>query len=572
MAATGRRSKKKILSELNKIASDELKKIASEHPHVREHLVKFKREEGEFPELVDEPRKEERYEKPDVIYQVSDLVFAHTYAESEEDKIYYPVEPCLSGEEKDQYKEIKKEVFDESLSLSDLEGGAGEEKLREIFEKIVPPEGGGSGSFLQEIKQGSSKKFEVSERTRNKLWYKLRKEVVGLGPLDPLLEDRMNEDIHVLGYDKVEVDHKVFGIMLTDINLGNPGEYKSWLKSITERIGNPVSDDNPIVDSTLPDGSRLNIVYSDDVSVEGPTITIRQFEETPLSVFEITEFRTMSPELVAYLWLCLETNASIAVCGETASGKTTSLNAITALIPEQYKIYSAEDTLEVRPPHDAWQRLLTSEGSGGGSDVDLYDLITTALRSRPDYVLVGEVRGEEARNVFSAMQTGHSTMFTFHAGNMPAFINRFTGDPINVPERFFDNLNIVIFQNFIKMGNKELRRVTAVHEIEGYSERMEGIISRKVFEREVLEETSDSGETVRTDRINFLGYNNSYYLEDKATPTLGYEDSRDVYDELDKRTKIVERALEEGYTSYDETLEVIRAYELKGVEGLPFAL
>ncbi len=549
----------------------ELKKVASKHPHLKKHLAKMQKKTGEYPELVDEPTEEEKHEKRNVVYQVDDLVFIHTYAENEENKLYYTIEPDLDGEDKKLYNKIKEEIFSQSLSKSEIRGEISEEEFKEIFNKVVPAKEKET-SIIDRLRNNTSKTFDLSEFNRQKIFYHLRKNIIGLGPLDPLLKDRMNEDIHVLGYDKITVDHKIFGIMETDTDLGTAEEYKAWLKSVTERIGHPVSDSNPIIDATLPDGSRLNIVYSDDVSVEGPTLTIRQFEEDPLSLFDIVEFGTMSPELVAYLWICLESGASVSVCGETASGKTTSMNAMTTLIPEESKIYSAEDTLEVRPPHDTWQRLLTSESVGGGADVDLYDLLETAMRSRPDYVLVGEVRGEEAKNVFTAMQTGHPVIFTFHAGNVSALINRFTGDPINVPEKFFDNLNIAVFQNFIKTGDKELRRVTEVQEVEGYSDVMDGLVTRKVFERNVIEDREVFGETVTKDKIEFVGYNNSYFLEEKAAPTLGYSDPRKIYDELEKRTKVVEKAIFEGYTDWDEALEIIRGYEQKGLEGLPFGI
>jgi flagellar protein FlaI len=168
------------------------------------------------------------------------------------------------------------------------------------------------------------------------------------------------------------------------------------------------------------------------------------------------------------------------------------------------------------------------------------------------------------------MQTGHPAIFTFHAGNISALINRFTGDPINIPEKFFDNLNIAVFQNFIKTSDKDLRRVTEVHEIEGYSDVMEGLISRKVFQRNVIEDREVFGESVTKDKIEFIGYNNSYFLEEKAAPILGYEDPREIYSELEIRTKVIERANFEGYTNWEDSLKVIRGYERNGEEGLPF--
>ena len=175
-----------------------------------------------------------------------------------------------------------------------------------------------------------------------------------------------------------------------------------------------------------------------------------------------------------------------------------------SFIPRDSKIYTAEDTLEVLPPHDNWQQLLTREGSSNeGGDVDMFDLVAAALRSRPDYIVVGEVRGEEGRMAFQAAQTGHPVMLTFHASDIVSMIQRFTGDPISVPETFMDNADIALFQNRVKRGDDILRRVTSVQEIEGYSEEMDGVVTRQSFYWDPA-----------ADEIIFQGRNNSYVLEE----------------------------------------------------------
>jgi flagellar protein FlaI len=321
-----------------------------------------------------------------------------------------------------------------------------------------------------------------------------------------------------------------------------------------------VSDSDPIVDSTLPDGSRINIIYSDDVSLKGPSLTIRQGEGTPLSVAQITKWGTLSPKLAAYLWLCLENEQTVFVVGETASGKTTTLNCIMSFIPRDSKIYTAEDTAEVLPPHNTWQQLLTREGQGEGStDVDMFDLVAAALRSRPDYIIVGEVRGEEGRMAFQAAQTGHPVMLTFHASDIVSMIQRFTGEPINVPETFMDNADVALFQNRVKQGDDVLRRVTSVQEIEGYSKDMGGVVTRQAFYWDPVD-----------DEIVFQGMNNSYVLEEQIATLLGYENTRDIYNELEFRAEIMERMIEENILGYHEVNEAIESFQRDGVEGLSF--
>jgi flagellar protein FlaI len=328
-------------------------------------------------------------------------------------------------------------------------------------------------------------------------------------------------------------------------------------------MGAPISDADPIIDSTLPDGSRINIVYSDDISIEGSSLTIRQGAEVPLSIMQITKWGTLSPRLAAYLWLCLENERTVFVVGETASGKTTTLNALLSFIPFTSKIYTAEDTAEVQVPHETWQRLITRESpeDDSSTDVDLFDLVASALRSRPDYIIVGEVRGPEAQMAFQAAQTGHPVMLTFHASNVRSMIQRMTGNPINVPETFLDNCDVALFQNRVERDGELLRRVTSVAEIEGYSEVDGGVLTREVFEWDSVE-----------DEINFNGMNNSYVLEEKVADLLGYKDKRDIYNELERRTRIIEQLIESDVLEYAEVNDALETFRRDGVEALPIDL
>ncbi|MDY7082092.1 MAG: type II/IV secretion system ATPase subunit, partial [Halobacteria archaeon] len=362
--------------------------------------------------------------------------------------------------------------------------------------------------------------------------YRLYRDIAGLGALDPIMKDPDNEDIHVLHREAVYVDNGVFGLIGTNVDFGTEEEYDRYIRSMADRIGTPVSDSNPIIDATMPDGSRLNLMYSDDVSVKGPSMTLRQHEEVPLTIAQITKWGTFSPTAAAYFWLALENDMSVFVVGETASGKTTTLNAITSFIPPGSKIYTAEDTAEVVPPHSCWQQLLTREAEGDAEgEVTMFNLVEAALRSRPDYIIVGEVRGAEGRMAFQAMQTGHPVMLTFHASDVKSMIERFTSDPINVPTPFMDNLDLAIFQNFIREA--DARRVTSIQEIEGYSKELGGVVTSETFEWDPA-----------GDDLIFKGMNNSYMLEEKIAPNKGYEDVRRIYDDLELRKRIIEGMIE----------------------------
>ncbi|QSG15682.1 type II/IV secretion system ATPase subunit [Halapricum desulfuricans] len=545
--------------------SDELRQYASNRPHLRDHLKKFKQITGEFPMFAEEAAGDLETDRPNVLYPVGGPIFTHIYGDVGQDMKYYAIEPELSDEEQVVFNKVRNRLLQRSVNKpAPTDESEYDDRIEELLQETTNVKKRESGSgVLSRLRNNISSigKVDVKPETYENIRYRLNRDIVGLGPLEPVMRDPANEDIHVIGPTECYVDHGVFGMLETTVEWDSNEGFDQWLRNMGERIGDPVSDSDPIVDSTLPDGSRLNLIYSDDVSVKGPSLTIRQGDETPLSIFQITKWGTLSPQLAAYLWLALENEQTVFVVGETASGKTTTLNASMAFIPRDHKIYTAEDTAEVLPPHDTWQQLLTREGDeqSGGTGVDMFDLVAAALRSRPDYIIVGEVRGEEGRMAFQAAQTGHPVMLTFHASDIVSMIQRFTGEPINVPETFMDVADIALFQNRVKQGDDVLRRVTSVQEIEGYSKEMEGVITRQVFYWDPVE-----------DEIVFQGMNNSFVLEEQIATLLGYEDTRDIYDDLQFRADLIERAIQENILGYHEVNEFIEDFQRDGLEGVPF--
>ena len=541
--------------------SGELKSEAGRWGHLREHLKRFKQITGEFPKLIPEIGGEYESRRPNVIYHLGGPIYVQVYGNLGEDVKYYTIEPELNGDERSVFTVVKNKFLERSVSKSAPTTNEGyEDRIVELLDEIVHIADTAMGTFQRVLSEFNLGKTKVTRETYEKIKYRLVRDIVGLGPLEPIMRDDANEDIHIIGPKQVDVDHGIYGLIETTVEWEDSTEFDNWIRNMGERIGDPVSDSDPIVDSTLPDGSRINIIYSDDVSLRGSSLTIRQGEDIPLSVFQITKWGTLSSELAAYLWMCLENERTVFVVGETASGKTTTLNSVLSFIPNDSKIYTAEDTAEVLPPHDTWQQLLTRESEDGGG-VDMFDLVAAALRSRPDYIIVGEVRGEEGRMAFQAAQTGHPVMLTFHASNIVSMIQRFTGDPINIPETFMDNCDVALFQNRVKRGNDTLRRVTSVHEIEGYSKEMGGGVTREVFYWDPVD-----------DEIVFQGMNNSFILEEKIATLLGYEDTRDIYDDVQFRADLIERAIQEGILDYHAVNEFIDDYQRDGMEGLPFTI
>ncbi|GAB3023190.1 type II/IV secretion system ATPase subunit [Natronobiforma cellulositropha] len=540
--------------------SNELDGLAREYPHLREHLTEFYAEYSEYPTLIDEPSGEWESHRPNVIYEAEEPIFCHVYGDVGIDTTYYCVEPVLEDEDKSLYNQIRQRILDLSVTRpAPSDEGEFEAHLDALLEEVVEVTGGIAGQSIGRVRSLGGGKISVTPDRFNRLRYQLQRDIVGLGPLEPVMTDTANEDIHVIGPHQCYIDHGTYGMVEATVDFGSPEEFEQWLRNMGERMNHPISDSDPIIDATLPDGSRINIIYSDDVSIQGPSLTIRQGEEIPLSIFQITNWGTLSPELAAYLWLCLENEQTVFVVGETASGKTTTLNAMLSFIPQDSKIYTAEDTAEVLPPHNTWQQLLTREGSADGdADVDMFDLVAAALRSRPDYIIVGEVRGAEGQMAFQAAQTGHPVILTFHASNIVSMIQRFTGNPINVPETFMDNCDVALFQNRVKQGDKILRRVTSVQEIEGYSDYEGGVVTREAFRWDP-----------RDDETVFTGRNNSYVLEEQIATLLGYQDTRGIYDELDKRAEIIRQLIDADILGYHEVNKAIADFQRDGLQGLP---
>jgi flagellar protein FlaI len=296
-------------------------------------------------------------------------------------------------------------------------------------------------------------------------------------------------------------------------------------------VKKPVTYKNPIADATLPDGSRINIVFGRDVSKRGSNFSIRKFSEVPLSIFEIVDFGTLNYQMLAYLYLCINNGMNVFVAGESASGKTALINALTVFISPMAKIITIEDTPELQIPQKNWIRevVQTTKATDANGAVTMFDLLKAALRQRPNEIIVGEIRGSEGNIAFQAMQTGHSVMATFHAASMEKLIQRITGDPISVPKTYIDNLNVAVLMGLVKLPNGKMgRRVTGISEIVGWDPFSQTFNIVDAFR---LDEA--------TDTFDFTGNMTSYVLENKIAPRLGISSNKrqKIYDELEKRAR-----------------------------------
>jgi flagellar protein FlaI len=298
--------------------------------------------------------------------------------------------------------------------------------------------------------------------------YYIRRDLTGYGPLEVLMRDPALEDLSCNGYElPVFVFHRTYGSLPTSIRFTEP-ELNQFVLKLAQKANKQLSLSNPMVDATLPDGARIQITYSEVVSTRGSSFTVRKFRAEPMTPLDLIRYGTYDARTLAFIWLAIEHRKSLLVVGGTASGKTSMMNAASLFIPQNAKIVSLEDTREIQLPHKNWlptqTRELNAEGIKG--DIDLFSLLKACMRQRPEYIIVGEVRGREAQTLFQAMNSGHATLSTIHAGSVYEAINRLTHDPINVPPVMFQALDLVVVQSIYTLGKTRIRRCLSIHEIE----------------------------------------------------------------------------------------------------------
>jgi flagellar protein FlaI len=301
-----------------------------------------------------------------------------------------------------------------------------------------------------------------------KLQYFLIRNFIGWSRIDPLMKDTHLEDISCDG-NKIPLFlyHRKYRNIKTNIAFESD-VLNSLAITLAQRSGKHISTGSPMVDATLPEGSRLQLTLGTEVTTRGTSFTIRKFREEPFSPVELMENGTFNADALVYFWLAIENNKSLLFIGGTASGKTTSLNAMSLFIPPVAKVVSIEDTREITLYHDNWIASVTREAiSEGGNVISMFDLLKAAMRQRPEFILVGEVRGVEAQTLFQAMNTGHTTFSTMHAGSVDAAIHRLESEPLNVPRNMVQALNIISVQALVYHGTERVRRVQEIVEIAG---------------------------------------------------------------------------------------------------------
>lgn len=546
---------------------DKVKKVFEENPFFLRYMHLIPVERIGVPDYYESPTRDlGDLPQPNLIYPLPNGCFVHIYPDPEDMRQFYiPIEPSFTIDVDPIVRDIERRLLDYTDELEFANSNEDKEKaLLRILDSLCSTstrrrninKGERGALSLSGLFRRKSNKILLTPEELEAVKYVIVRDKVGLGILEPFIRDPYIEDISCSGLGRIFVEHKIFKGLKSTVAFGSHEDLDDFVLKLAEKIKKPVTVHDPVADAVLPDGSRINIVYGTDVSKQGSNFTIRKFMGTPISILQLVDFGTLDYMAVAYLSLIIEGGMNVFVSGETASGKTTTMNALTTFIPPEAKIVSIEDTPELQVPHHNWIREVAS--AGGEGTVTMFGLLKAALRQRPDMIIIGEIRGEEGSIAFQAMQTGHACMSTFHAASVEKLIQRLTGDPIKVPKMFVDNLNVVVIQSAVQLANgRTARRVLNISEIVGFDVASQSFSFVDVF-------TWEPGR----DRLRFVGNMNSFMLEEKVAMKRGYsrENRREIYKEVKRRAKILERLhKEKGVTEFYDLLQVISAARRQGL-------
>ncbi len=381
-----------------------------------------------------------------------------------------------------------------------------------------------------------------------KIFYYLSNHFLGYGKIHAFMEDNQMEDVSCDGTNiPIFVFHRKYKNIRTRVVIEDEEELDNFVVGLAQRSGKHISIMHPILDATLPDGSRLNATFGKEITTKGSSFTIRKFKEDPLTMVNLILWKTLSPEMAAHLWLAVQYGDTMMVSGGTASGKTTTLNAISHFIPPSSKIITIEDTREMQLPHMNWIAGLTREkkGESTGQSIDMYTLLVAALRQRPEYMIVGEVRGKETMAVFQAMATGQVTYATIHADSVSAIVHRLENPPINIPRILILGLNLVLLQAQVRVKNKRTRRIKDLVEIVGQDPVSSEIISNKVYTWNPAK-----------DEFRFSGHSNLY---EKIMDREGFT-TEEITSEIHNRSDVLRWLAYSDQTNYQEVANVVNEY------------
>ena len=430
---------------------------------------------------------------------------------------YQVMETPLSPEEEQIFnfiKDILIEELDVDFKTLSNEGKAREYLKRSVNETVI------------------SYRIKLTPDQLDKIMYYIERTLLGFGPIDPVMHDHQVEDISLDGLNiPVYIWHREYESIATNIVFTNEDELDSFIIQLAQRSGRHISIAQPLLDASLPDGSRLQLSFGREVTQKGSTFTMRRFKADPWTISDMVITNTISAQIAAFYWFLVEHQMSILICGGTASGKTSFMNSLSILLKPDLKVVSIEDTAELNIGHENWIPAVARGGFGAkGADgtkkgeISLYDLLKSAMRQRPDVIIIGEIRGDEAYTLFQAMATGHAAMGTMHGDSVQGIIGRLESAPMNVPRAMIKALDLIHVQQKVRRKGKFARRAVEITEVLELDPVSKHLLTNKVY-------------TWNSQKDNFTFYGRSYLIEKVKTLT-GMTD-KECWREIERRELVI---------------------------------
>ncbi len=453
--------------------------------------------------------------------------------------IYRIIEPKLDEREakiKYAIEQALEEIIDVKLSVIKNESGATDYLQKKVM------------SVIEDLG------IKVPEESYRKIMYYIVRDFVGLNEIEAMMHDPYIEDIGCNGLNTpVYIIHRRFGSIETSVVYKNPEKLSDFVVKMAERCGRYISYAVPLLDGSLPDGSRVQASLARDVTTRGPTFSIRRFRRNPYSPVDLINLGTVSVDIMAYLWILVQYNVSMLICGGVSTGKTTFLNCLSMFIEPEEKIISIEDTREINLPHENWIPSVSRTGFGTPlasgkryGEVDLFDLLKESFRQNPSYVIVGEVRGKEAYVLFQGMASGHSSIGTIHAGSVDDVIKRLQTPPIELSPSLIESLDVMIVLTHSKEKGPSARRVKEVVEIQSLDERSGRAYTKEIFS---WVPSSDSfRETLReSELLRVISFQEGF----------GYQR---ILEELEERKTVLKWMVEHDIREFDDVCKLINTF------------
>ncbi len=389
-------------------------------------------------------------------------------------------------------------------------------------------------------------RMRISEHSLNKVVHYIIRDYIGFSRIDIMMRDPYLEDISCNGVNiPVYIWHREYESIPSNVIFPTAEELDSFITRLAYRTGRMINIARPILDAILPDGSRIQMTLGIQVTRHGSTFTIRKFKADPLTIIDLINFKTLSSEMAALLWFLVENKISIFVCGGVASGKTTMLNCLSTFIKPDAKIITIEDTPEVQLYHKNWIRSVTRPSAGSQGEISLFDLLRAAVRQRPDYIIVGEIRGEEAYTLFQTMATGHLGMATLHAESVTAAIHRLETKPMDIPRSLVSGLNVITVQSRLEREGRPVRRSLTATEMVGLDPRTNEIITNEIFRYDA-----------KTDEYRYSG---RCYLLERVAKATG-KSIREAETDIAKRRAVLDWMARMKIRSFKDVTDVIRSF------------